>query len=383
MDIKKKKPVRIAHIIGKLNAAGVEAVMNNYYRNIDHRKYQFDFFVDADGQCQPPQDLIDMGARYYIIPPYQNLPKHLYVLYKYLKNGRYKIVHSGMNTLAVFSLFVAWLAKIPVRINHSHSTAGRGEYKRNVLKYALRPFAKLFATDYCACSRYAGEWLFGKREVRKKKVTIFNNAIDVEKYHYNPKVREEVRKELGLEGKFVVGHVGRFCYQKNHNFLIDIFEAICKEEPEAVLLLTGIGELQDDIKNKVRALGLEKKVHFLGVRKDVDRLYQAMDVFVLPSFYEGLPVVGVEAQTAGLPCILSDQMTEDTSIIKETIMIPLTESARSWAKTILACRDIRRRDTTSDINKAGFNIKIEAKKMESYYDKLLKRCLQREANKHK
>ena len=363
------KTIRIAHVIGKLNAAGVEAVVNNYYKNIDHNKYQFDFFIDADSVCQPPQALIDMGARYYVVPPYQKLPQYLLTLIKYFKENNYRIVHSGMNTLAVFSLFAAWLANVPVRINHNHSTTSKGETKRNLLKYMLRPFATVFATHYCACSRYAGEWLFGKQLVREGKVKLFNNAIDIANFSYNSAWREAMRKELHIENKFVVGHVGRFCFQKNHEFIIDVFKMVYEREKNAILLLIGIGEMQEAIQRKVYNLGLQNSVIFLGARNDVNKLYQAMDVFVLPSHYEGLPVVGVEAQAAGLPCILSDQMTDETVIIKETKVLPLNAGAAVWAETILETKNTNRRNTTEDIKHAGFDIKTEAKKMEAYYDK--------------
>ena len=367
------KPIRVAHVIGKLNAAGVEAVVNNYYRNIDHSKYQFDYYIDADSNCEPPQELINMGARYFVIPPYQKLFQHIKVLTRLFKENEYQIVHSGMNTLAPISMYCAWKAGVPIRINHNHSTAGKGETKKNILKYCLRPFAKCFATDYCACSEYAGEWLFGKRMMKQGKVTVFKNAIDLDKFKYDEEVRTEVRKELGITDKFVVGHVGRFCYQKNHDFLVDVFNEVHKENKKSVLLLVGIGELQDKIKEKVRQLGLTESVIFLNARKDVHRLYQAMDVFVLPSRYEGLPVVGVEAQASGLPCVISDQMTKETVIIKETKVQSLFDGVDSWCKAILICKSNNRRCTKDDLTASGFDIKNESRTLESYYDKLLNR----------
>ena len=371
------KPIRIAHVIGKLNAAGVEAVVNNYYRNIDHTKYQFDYFIDSDGECQPPQELIDMGARYYVIPPYQHLFKHVKTLTKYFKENNYKIVHSGMNTLAPISLFCAWRAGVPIRINHNHSTAGKGEIKRNLMKYSLRPFAKCFATHFAACSRYAGEWLFGKKMMGRGKVKIFNNAIDVNKFKYDEKIRNDVRKELSIENKFVIGHVGRFMHQKNHNFLINLFKQVHDKDNETILLLIGIGELMNDIKEKVRQLGLQNDVLFLGARNDVNRIYQAMDIFVLPSYYEGLPVVGVEAQAAGIPCVFSNQMTKETVIIPETKMKRLDDDKKKWVRVILKSRNIKKRDTSKEIANAGFDIKLEAKKMEKYYTSLLRNLKRR------
>lgn len=257
MEHKREQPVRVAQIIGKLSAGGVESVLYNYYRFIDKNKFQFDFFYDADSTVSPPQELIDMGARFYRIPPYQQLPAYIKALEKYFWANQYAIVHSNMNTLAVFSLFAAWRAGVPVRIVHNHSTAGKGETKKNVLKYILRPFAGVFATDRCTCSRYAGEWMFGKKAVDSGKITILNNAIDCIKFRYDEDVRKSMRQQLGVQGNFVVGHVGRFCYPKNHEFLIELFEQVHRQEPTAVLLLVGAGELMDDVKAKVHAESLD------------------------------------------------------------------------------------------------------------------------------
>ena len=378
------EPERVAHIIGKLNAAGVEAVVNNYYRNMDREKYQFDYFIDSDSSFDPPQEMIDLGARYYVIPPYQHLPQYLKELTRLFRENNYKIVHSGMNTLAVFSLYAAKKAGVPIRINHNHSTASRGEIKKNILKYLLRPFAKAFATDYVACSRYAGEWLFGKKSMERGEVTIFNNAIDLNRYRYDEDIRIKKRADLsrefgislddGQESRLVIGHVGRFCFQKNHEFLIEIFEKVHDRRPDAVLLLIGIGELTDDIKTLVREKGLTDSVIFTGARSDVNELYQAMDVFVLPSRYEGLPVVGVEAQAAGLPCILSTSMTAETKMLDTTVMIDLSEGAERWADAVLraVCNDNEqfkgRQDTSDEIRQAGFDISTEGVRLREFYD---------------
>lgn len=368
-----EKPIRVAQIIGKLNAAGVEAVINNYYKNINREKYQFDFFIDADSNCSPPTKLMEMGARYYTIPPYQNLPMYLYTLVRYFKSNQYQIVHANMNTLSVFPLFAAWIAGVPVRINHNHSTAGKGETKKNILKYLLRPFAKIFATDFCACSKYAGEWLFGKRAVAKGKVTIFNNAIDCKKFRFNNTVRQEVRQELGVQDRFVIGHVGRFCYQKNHQFLIDIFEAVHKKDPGAVFLLIGQGELEEQIRQKTAAKGLSSCVIFAGVTTDVWRYYQAMDCFVLPSRYEGLPVVGVEAQTAGLPCVFSEDVSREAEITQNVKFLRLTDPVETWANEIIETKTFEREDTLPEIQAAGFDIEKKAGELDDFYGECLLR----------
>lgn len=364
-------PVRVAQIIGKLSAGGVESVIYNYYRHIDRAKFQFDFYIDADSTILPNQKLIDMGARYFTIPPYQRLPQYISELTRLFRKNRYQIVHSNMNTLAVFSLFAAWRAGVPIRICHNHSTAGKGETAKNIMKYVLRPFAKVFATDYCACSEYAGKWLFGKRAMTRGMVKILNNAIELEKFRFRPNVRDDVRKELGLDSKFVVGHVGRFCVQKNHDFLLDIFAQICRQNGNAVLLLVGDGELLDTAKSKTVQLGLEDAVRFLGIRNDVARLYQAMDIFVLPSRYEGLPVVGVEAQAAGLPCIVSDCMTKETAVTENVAFLPLSAGPEVWAEKILEWEDYERADAVEEIQACGFDINFEGKKLQDFYARKL------------
>lgn len=361
------EPIRIAQVIGKLSAGGVESVIYNYYRHIDHSKFQFDFYIDADSSCQPNQELINMGARYYTIPPYQRLPQYILALTRLFRENRYQIVHSNMNTLAVFSLFAAWLARVPVRICHNHSTAGKGETAKNIMKYVLRPFAKIFATDYCACSEYAGEWLFGKRAMSRGAVTVFKNAIELERFRYDSAVRSAVRKELGLDNKFVVGHVGRFCVQKNHAFLLDVFVQIRRQNRNAVLLLVGDGELLDAAKSKTARLRLEDAVYFLGVRDDVNRLYQAMDVFVLPSLYEGLPVVGVEAQAAGLPCIVSDCVTKEAQVTKNICFLSLKTRPERWANKIISCDGPDRQDMSKKILDHGFDINSEGRKLQDFY----------------
>ena len=302
-------PVHIAQLMGKMVNGGVDAVIMNYYRNIDRSKVQFDFIVDSDSKFIPRDEIESLGGRIYIVPPYQKIGKYIPALIKLFKQNKYQIVHSNINTLSVFPLFAAKKAGVPIRIAHSHSTAAKGETKKNILKYILRPFSKVFATHYVACSEYAGEWLFGKKAMESGKVTIFNNAIDLNKFKFDEKVRSEVRKELGIEDKFVIGHVGRLCFQKNQEFLIDIFEEVHRRDPNSVILL--------------------------GNRTDVDRMYQAMDVFIFPSKYEGLGNVVVEAQVCGVPVIVSDNVPEVVRISDGVVFLSLSADIKIWAEKAL------------------------------------------------
>lgn len=371
--MKENKPIRVAQIIGKWIGGGVEAVVMNYYRHIDRSKIQFDFICDEDSTNIPYEEIESLGGKVILIPPYQKVFKYHKALKKALKEGNYKIVHSHINTLSVFSLFAAKCAGVPVRIAHSHSTTNKKEKKKNLLKQILRPFSKVFATDYMCCSELAGRWLFGNKEYDKGNVYLLNNAIDLDKFKYDEKIRNEKRKEFNInDDTLVIGHVGRFVEQKNHRFLIDIFNEVHKEKENSILMLVGQGTLMEEIKEKVKTLGLENSVMFLGQRSDVKDLYQAFDVFCLPSLYEGLPVVGVEAQATGLLCLFSDEMTKETKVLEKARFISLDTSAEEWTEIILNDYSrLERHDTIKEITKNNFNIEIEKSKLENKYMSLL------------
>ena len=358
------KPIRVAQMMTEMNYGGVEMVVMNYYRHIDRTKVQFDFFV-LEGSSIPQREEIEkLGGRIFVVPKYTHLIQYERAIQKKFKENRYQIVHSHMNTLSVFSLWGAKKAGVPNRIAHNHSTAGKGEIKKNLMKYALRPFAKVFPTELCACSQYAGKWIYGKSAEFK----VIPNAIELEKYRYNEEIRKEIRTELGIENKFVIGHIGRFCYQKNHDFLIDIFMAVCKKRTDAILMLIGEGELEERIKTKVHNLGLDNKVLFLGKRVDTYRYYQAMDLFLLPSRYEGLPVVGVEAQAAGLPCVMSDIVTREIKILDSTIFYSMRKAATEWSDVIITLfQQYKRKDTYVEMKTVGFDIVAEADKLTTFY----------------
>lgn len=366
---KDSKPIRVAQIIGKWVGGGVEAVIMNYYRNIDHDKIQFDFICDEDSTNIPYDEIEKLGGKVILISPYQKIFSYQKELKKVLKDGNYKIVHSNINTLSVFPLRAAKKVGVPVRIAHSHSTTNKKEWKKNLLKLILRPFSKVYATDYICCSELAGRWLFGNKTYDSGRVFLLNNAIDIEKYTYNEKIRKEKRKELGINSStLVIGHIGRFVAQKNHTFLIDIFNEIHKKNSDSKLLLAGQGPLVNDIKEKVNKLNLNDSVTFLGQRSDSNELYQAFDIFLLPSLYEGLPVVGVEAQAAGLLCYLSSDMTKETKVLNSTTIMSLSDTSEEWAQSILSgSSEYKRINTKKEISKNGFSIKEEAKKLEDKY----------------
>ncbi len=352
--------------MGKMNGGGVEAVVLNYYRHIDREMVQFDLLVDSDSTDVPRAEVEGLGGRIITVPPYQKLPEYLCTLEDLFRYEQWPIVHSHINVLSVFPLRAAKRAYVPVRIAHSHSTSGRGEPAKNAVKGILRTQANKYPTHRMACSEYAGKWLFGK----DAEFTILYNAIDLSKFAFSASVRAEARRELGLvEGDIALGHVGRFMTQKNHQFLIDVFTEVAKREQRAILLLVGNGELRPAVERLANERGLAGKVRFLGQRGDIERLYQAFDAFVLPSLYEGLCLVGVEAQRAGLPCFFSDAITREVDLTGKASFVSL-DNPNEWAERILASVAQRQQRGFSNKKLCGFthyDIAHAAKSLESFY----------------
>ena len=370
-EVMEKKPIRVLQIIGDVVGGGVEQVILNYYSHIDRNEIQFDFVVHNGALQSYIDNIKHLGGKVYEITPYKSNPiKTIFEMYNIMKN-KYKIVHSNMNALSVFPLLAAYLACVPVRILHNHSTDTKAEPLRTFIKHLLRPFAKLFANQYWACSRLAGEWMYGKKAVESGQVTIINNAIDLKKFAFNKDKRNKLREELGLQDCFVIGHVGRFMKQKNHDFLIDIFAEVVKQKENARLLLIGDGPLRKQIEDKVKALGLAKKVIFTGVRSDVADLYNAMDVFVLPSLYEGLGMVAVEAQANGLPVVASTEVPMEAKVSEKIKFENLKSNIRLWVEKLLSFSDKDRNGRDASLIDIRFDIKVEAVKLGRRYKRLV------------
>ena len=336
------EPIRIAQVLNRMDSGGIETVVLNYYRHIDRSRVQFDFYYAAGSTVPRRAEMEGLGAGLYPIPPYSRVRSYHRALYRAFKARGYRIVHVHLSTMSVFALFAAWRAGVPVRICHDHSTAHWGEGAKTLLKYILRPLNKPLATHWFACGERAGRWMYGDKAFDAGKVTVMPNAIDTARFAFDPAARRQLRAELGLaEDAFVVGHVGRFTYAKNHRFLLEIFAELQKRRPQARLLLVGEGELEQKVRRQVRALGLEKAVIFTGVRADVNRLYSVMDVFCLPSYYEGLGMVAWEAQANGLPCVLSQQVPPEAALADNVYRLRLEQPLTEWVDRLL---DPRRTD---------------------------------------
>lgn len=353
----------------------------NYYKNIDRTKIQFDFIIDNDSTNTNLYDEVkSLGGEVILCPPYQRLHKYNKFLFKLFKEKQYKIVHSNINTLSVFPLRIAKKVGVPIRIAHSHSTSNPKEKKKNFIKNLLRPFSKKYANAYFACSELAGRYLFGDKCFEEGKVILINNAIDLGAFKFNQEVRDKKKNEIAQEypntninkETLIIGNIGRMVAQKNQTFLIDIFNEVHKQNKNSVLLLIGQGPLQEELIKEAKTLNLQDCILFLGQRNDVNELYQAMDLFCLPSLYEGLPVVGVEAQANGLLCEFSDSMTKETKVLDTTRFISIDESAKKWADLMLKdYKGFIRKDAKEEMTEKNFNIEIERRKLEKEYLRLV------------
>lgn len=364
------KAVRILQIVPSLSiCGGVENYLMNYYRHIDKRKIQFDFMTHSIPEVSFKDEIENFGGRIYDLPVF-NLSTGIKIVNSlaafFAQYKQYKIIHCHMANAALFYFWTAKKYGVKVRILHSHQSEGADSLSHRLRNYPLLFLGKQYTTYNIACSKLAGDFLF-----RNKNYIIINNAINTNKFSFDFDVRTQIRKQYGILDKFVVGHVGRFCNQKNQLFLLDIFSRIYLRNPKAVLLLVGAGDLEDEIRKKINDLKLHDSVILTGVCANTNELYQAMDVFVLPSLYEGLPVVGVEAQAAGLKTFVADTITKELKITDLVTYLSLRQTAEEWANAIIdSQKDNIRKTMAGDIALAGFDIVDEAVKLEKQYLKL-------------
>ena len=358
------EPIRILQVVTHMNRGGLETMIMNYYRQIDREKIQFDFLVHREARADYDDEIEAMGGKIHRLPrlvPWSRA--YLTALDRFFAdNPQYKVIHVHQDCMSSVILKAAEAHNIPVRIAHSHSSS-----QDKNLKYPIKLFYKRliprYATDLIACGKAAGDWMFGGAPY-----WILNNAICVEQYRFDPAKAVRTRAALGIpEDAFVVGHVGRFCTVKNHTFLIDIFSEIKKKANNAVLLLVGGGDLQKNIAQKAAELGLTEHVVFTGLRPDVPDLMRAMDVFVFPSLYEGLPLTLVEAQSSGLNCVISDRIPSDCDLTNLVHRRSLEESPEIWAQTVVQCVSTCRSSPSAQIADAGFDIFENARKLEQFY----------------
>ena len=364
-----KKIIKVLQVGMSYNIGGTETYLIQQYRYIDKTRLTYDFVnINAHHKMAFTDEILSYGSNVFnICSRHKNPIKHYWQWYQLLRERHkdYKAIVLNANSLEyVYPIFLARFFGIPLRIIHSHNAGNQHKIRfwRKVLILFNKILLNFSATKYFACSKVAANWMFGNNDCK-----IIHNAIEVNKFIFNKKTRDELRKKLNIEDKFVIGHVGRFDYQKNHEFLISVFKEIEQMKKEACLLLIGVGENKENIENKVKELNLSGKILFLGMRKDVPNLLQAMDCFVLPSRFEGLPLVGIEAQVAGLPCFFADTITNELKITELAHYVSLKDQPEEWAKKILTACNYKRLDMSESVRKAGYDIKTEIKKIEKIY----------------
>lgn len=359
--------IRVLHIVTTMHRGGLETMLMNYYRKLDTSKIQFDFLTYRKFKSEYDQEIVERGGKIYYLPAFspstifQNLRQtsHFFKTHK-----EYKIVHSHLDALSAFPLYFAKKNNVPVRIAHSHVSGFDLDFKYPI-RIIARWMLKYVATDFFACSEEAGEFMFGTHA--KRKVQILVNAIETDKYAYDFKTRDKVREREGLDNSYVVGHVGRFTTVKNHEKLLEIFIEILKIRKNAILMLVGKGELEEEIREKVRDLKINDKVFFMGSRNDVDELMQAMDIFILPSKYEGFGMVLIEAQTSGLPCLTSAGVVPKEVQFSPCLKyFPLEKSARAWAEVGLNIDGVRK-SYALEAKEKGFDIENAKEKLAGFY----------------
>ena len=352
---------------------GQESFIMNMYRNVDREKVQFDFLTPFT--CDNPKlklEIENMGGHVYHYDHtfgHENNKVFKKCVTQFLKEHHYDTVHfhSGSTYALMEGSKIAHDVGVKNIIVHSHC-GGFANAKYHIIKALSVPYLMKYPTDYFACSHLAAEWKFPSKIIREQKYKVIKNAVDTEKFRYFPSVRAQYRQKFSVENKLVVGHIGRFEIQKNHKFLIEIFQQIHRKEPQSVLFLIGAGELRVECEKQVQELGIQDSVFFLGIRRDISELLNMMDLFLMPSFFEGLPVVGVEAQATGLPVYMSDEIAKELPIEDLSEYLSLNESAEQWADIILEKqKDFVRRDTAMEIAEQGYEIKKAAKQFEKYY----------------
>lgn len=365
------KPIRVLHVIGIMNRGGAETMIMNLYRHIDRSKVQFDFVENSSEPAVFDEEILSLGGRIFRCPHYNGKNHFTYVKWwnDFFKAHpkEYPIVHGHLGSTA--SIYLSVAKKYGAyAIAHSHSSGTDHGLHANL--YQIMSYNTRNVADYFfACSEAAGKERFGSKVVSGDHYAVLNNAIDVNRFSYNPSVRNAVRDELGIgQIQLVVGHIGRYTKEKNHEFILKIFSELKKMDSNARLLMVGDGTLRTHIMQMAEQASLSSDVIFTGVRSDVERLVQAMDVFVLPSLYEGLPVTMVEAQTAGLPCIISDKVPSECILTEGLVdIMTLSASPEAWAEKILAKRAIPRTDRRAEIAAHGFDITTEAVKLQEFY----------------
>lgn len=364
----KKGTKRILQVFGELQIGGAETFIMNVYRNIDREKYQFDFIVHGTNVGKYESEIKKMGGKIYRIPKYK-----VYNHFKYKKQVKkildehpeYKVIHSHVRSTASIILKVA-KKKGLTTICHSHSISN-GKGLKSYIKKTLQKSIPKYADYLFACSFESARWLYGDKLSKSDRCYIINNAIDTKKFVYNENIRNKIRKELKVEDKIVIGQIGRLENMKNHSFTLKVFKECIKRNEKYVLLIIGEGSKRDEIKSEISKLKLGNHVMMLGVKSNINELMQAMDLFIMPSLYEGLPLALVEAQASSLPCVISNNISSGIIIPELVKKVSLDIDPKIWASQIKLSLKNKRINRLNYIVDSNFDIDSNTKWLEEFY----------------
>lgn len=363
--------VRVLQAVTNMNIGGIETLLMSLYRRMDRSKVQFDFLLQRPQESYFENEILSLGGKIYRVPPFNpfHYVRYLHALQAFFTQyPEYKIVHTHNNALGMFVQRAAKDSGVPIRIAHSHTAAVPFDLKRSVFNDYCRLKINRFITYPFACSTAAGDWLYGSKLMHSGQVEIVRNGIEVDKFKFSQPVRNEIRTRMGLGDQLVFGHVGGFKSSKNHDFLLRVFFEALKSVPDAILLLVGGGELTEIMMQKARKMNISGQVRFLGRRSDVHELLQAMDVFLFPSLYEGLGIVLIEAQAAGLPCLASDTVPREARILDSFEWMSLREPAQVWAGAAVRMAQAGgNRHRSEEVKASGFDIAMTASWLQDFY----------------
>lgn len=364
--------IRVLHVLGGLNRGGAETMVMNLYKEIDKTKIQFDFITHSNTNDDYVEDIRNLGGKIHVFPKFKgyNIISYRKAWRKFLKtHPEYKILHSHLRSYA--SIYIPIAESFGLKtIIHSHSTSNGKGIKSLVKNFLQIPLAK--QADYLfSCSTEAGKWLFGDESINKDNYFLLKNSINVDDYKYNIEIRNRYRKYLNLDNKIVCCHVGRLSEPKNHMFLLEVFKKLLEKQNNSVLLIIGEGNLRKEIEDKIKELNLQNKVIMMGSRDDVPNILQAADLFLFPSLWEGLPVSVVEAQAAGLPCLVSNKVTNEVDLTPNLKYLPIDKGVDIWVNEALNIDKTRNKNSADIIIEAGYDIVSSAKWLSDFYRGIL------------
>ena len=365
--------VRVLQICASLSrSGGVHTVLKNYYTHMDQKEYIWDFIVMGTDVGELEEWFESRGSRvYHVTPRSVSFKKNTQELKQFIKKGNYDVVHCHQDYKSLIAIIIAKLYGVKTRIVHCHQAFPKESAKNRIIRSLSTLLLKCFANVFIGCGKDAARWLYGERMVKTGKVVVLNNAVDLEKYAFSDERRRQIRSDLGIDHKLVVGNVARFTYQKNHKLLMDIFAEFHAQNTQSVLLLAGDGELMDETQVYCEQLGISDSGRFLGVRSDIGGLLSAMDIFLLPSRFEGLALIMIEAQANGIPAICSPFVTKELGLQRNVLSVQKNdyENTEAWCSMVEKALDIGRLEDVTILTQAGFDISREAKKLEKIYGK--------------